>query len=162
MTIRTIDRALVLCAALALAACGSAQQPTENAATSQATTGSAQRAQSGATSGGEMGAGSCELTPVYFAYDSSELDGRARSTLESTARCLVPRNAAVRVTGMTDPRGTEEYNLALGERRARTVTQYLSNLGVDQTQVSSVGEEMASGEDEPGWARDRRAEIRAE
>lgn len=104
----------------------------------------------------------CSLSPVYFAYDSSELDSRARSSLESSARCLTQRNNAARVTGMTDPRGTEEYNLALGDRRARTVAQYLTNLGVDQSRPHSVGEEMASGTDESGWANDRRAEIRAE
>jgi peptidoglycan-associated lipoprotein len=98
---------------------------------------------------------------VYFAYDSSDLDSRARSSLEASARCLQQRGATARVTGMTDPRGTEEYNLALGDRRARSVKQYLTNLGVDPSRldVRSVGEEHAAGEDEHGWAQDRRAEI---
>jgi peptidoglycan-associated lipoprotein len=157
-----ITRTLVASAALAAVACGSAPPPAENTQADNRSTGSMQQARSGATSGGDTGAAGCEVRPVYFAYDSSELDSRARSSLETSARCLTQRNNTARVTGMTDPRGTEEYNLALGERRARTVTQYLSNMGVDQTRPHSVGEEMAAGNDESGWANDRRAEIRAE
>jgi peptidoglycan-associated lipoprotein len=162
MSTRTITRTLVASAALALVACGSAPQNAENAQADNGSTGSMQQGRNGATSGGDTGGAQCEIQPVYFAYDSSELDGRARSSLESSARCLTQRNNAARVTGMTDPRGTEEYNLALGERRARTVTQYLTNMGVDQSRPHSVGEEMAAGNDESGWANDRRAEIRAE
>ncbi|HEY8432102.1 MAG TPA: OmpA family protein, partial [Sandaracinaceae bacterium] len=60
-----------------------------------------------------------------------------------------------------DPRGTEEYNLALGERRARAVQSYLQNLGIDASRIhaSSMGEEMASGTDEASWARDRRVDF---
>jgi peptidoglycan-associated lipoprotein len=64
---------------------------------------------------------------------------------------------------MTDPRGTEEYNLALGERRAQAVTRYLSALGVESSlKARSVGEEMAAGDEDQGWARDRRAELNGE
>ncbi len=61
------------------------------------------------------------------------------------------------LSGAADPRGTEEYNIALGERRAQAVRSYLVSLGLDGNSVSttSVGEEMASGTDEAGWARDR-------
>src|SRR5690349_8069278 len=79
-------------------------------------TGEEQRSRGGvATSGGETGDAACSVEPVYFAYDSSELDGSARNALESDARCLVSRRHGARVVGMTDPRGTEEYNLALGD-----------------------------------------------
>jgi peptidoglycan-associated lipoprotein len=68
---------------------------------------------------------------------------------------------SAQLTGMTDPRGTEEYNLALGERRAQSAQQYLKSLGTDGSlSVSSMGEEMASGSDEAGWARDRRVDIK--
>src|SRR5690606_22628449 len=154
---------LVAAFALAAVACGSAQQQTTDQTQAGDRHTGASHATSGtpATSGGDYG-GSCDVRPVYFAYDSSDLDARARSTLEQNARCINQRDAAsVRVVGMTDPRGTEEYNLALGDRRARSVASYMSNLGVDQSRVNvrSMGEERASGQDESGWAQDRRAEI---
>lgn len=110
----------------------------------------------------DTGEASCSLTPVYFAYDSSELDSSARATMQSNAQCIQQRNiASVSLVGHTDPRGTEEYNLALGERRARAVQSYLQNLGIDASRIhaSSMGEEMASGTDEASWARDRRVDF---
>ena len=70
-------------------------------------------------------------------------------------------NGRVRITGAADPRGTEEYNLALGDRRATSVKRFLSALGVADTAIETVstGEEFATGTDESTWARDRRAEI---
>ena len=74
--------------------------------------------------------------------------------------CVQRRGGSnVAVTGMTDPRGTEEYNLALGDRRAQTVAGYMGSLGVSDVSTSSVGEEYARGSDEQGFANDRRAEI---
>ena len=141
--------------------CGGAQQiETESAA--NASTGSEESAQrlGGSRSGAQDNA-SCNVAPVYFAYDSSDLDARAREAAASNAACVSRRAAHARVTGMTDPRGTEEYNLALGDRRARSVTSYMSNLGVDSGSVDirSVGEELAAGEDESSWSRDRRADV---
>jgi peptidoglycan-associated lipoprotein len=106
----------------------------------------------------------CSLTAVYFGYDSSDLDPSARSALQTNAQCIQERDIPhVQLTGHTDPRGTEEYNLALGDRRARSVQGYLQNLGVDGSRVSarSMGEEMARGEDESSWSRDRRVEFEA-
>lgn len=155
---------LAIVAALATAAaCGSAPQTTETAAQNDRNTGAAHQGQRGtATSGGDTGGGgACNVSPVYFAFDSSDLDSRARSTLEQNARCINERDARARVVGMTDPRGTEEYNLALGDRRARAAASYLQNLGVDRgrLQTRSMGEEMASGSDESSWARDRRVDF---
>ncbi len=61
------------------------------------------------------------------------------------------------LTGACDPRGTEEYNIALGERRASAVREYMRSLGLNSSRVSitSVGEEMATGTDEASWAQDR-------
>ena len=101
----------------------------------------------------------CVLETVYFAFDSSELDRSARAAIEAAVECYRNQNPNVRIllTGACDPRGTEEYNIALGERRAQSVRGYMSSLGMDSSQISvtSVGEEMASGTDEAGWARDR-------
>ena len=149
---------------LLLVGCGSSAQNLEAQNGGDGLTGSDQRGRrAGAGNDGDLASrgGDCRTEAVYFAYDSSELDARARSAIESNANCVQRRTGQAAVTGMTDPRGTEEYNLALGDRRARTVTQYMGNLGVEgsRMQVHSVGEEYASGEEESGWSRDRRADI---
>jgi peptidoglycan-associated lipoprotein len=102
----------------------------------------------------------CVLETVYFAFDSSELDSSARAAIQAAAECYrgqADPGLSLLLTGACDPRGTEEYNLALGERRAQSVRSYLISLGMDGSRVSttSVGEEMATGTDEAGWARDR-------
>ncbi|MBC7172190.1 MAG: OmpA family protein, partial [Polyangiaceae bacterium] len=104
----------------------------------------------------------CALGTVYFGFDSSELSSESRDTLQASMTCMRERNLrTAQVIGHTDPRGTEEYNLALGERRAQAVVRYLQSLGVarEALNVSSMGEEMSSGTDESSWARDRRAEV---
>lgn len=106
--------------------------------------------------------GGCQLETVYFAFDSSNLESSARDAIAKNAQCIREKSmSGVRITGHTDPRGTEEYNLALGDRRARSVAQYLTSLGVEggKLQSTSMGEEMARGEDESGWSRDRRVEF---
>ena len=105
----------------------------------------------------------CNPRPVYFALDSSLLDDSARGQLASDAQCLVrTKQGALMVNGMADARGTEEYNLALSDRRARSVMSYLGSFGIDGNRVTirGLGEEMAKGKDEVGWQEDRRAEIR--
>lgn len=101
----------------------------------------------------------CSLQTVYFAFDSSELDAAARAVIEEAVECFRGQGleGSLRLTGACDPRGTEEYNLALGERRADAVRAYMRSLGADTSQVSitSVGEEFATGTDEASWARDR-------
>ena len=101
----------------------------------------------------------CVVETVYFAFDSSELDSSARSAVATAVECYRDQNPGVQLllTGATDPRGTEEYNIALGERRAQSVRSYMNSLGMSSNQISvtSVGEEMATGTDEAGWARDR-------
>lgn len=104
----------------------------------------------------------CNLDTVYFGFDSSTLENSARDAIAKNAQCVRERGmSSVKITGFTDPRGTEEYNLALGDRRARAVEQYMQSLGVDKRGLStaSMGEEMSRGEDESGWAQDRRVEF---
>ena len=102
----------------------------------------------------------CVLETVYFAFDSAELDSSARAALQAAVECYrgqADPGLSLLLTGACDPRGTEEYNIALGERRAQAVRGYLVSLGLDGSRISttSVGEEMATGTDEAGWARDR-------
>jgi peptidoglycan-associated lipoprotein len=105
--------------------------------------------------------GGCTLDPVYFGFDESTLDDPARDKLSQAASCIKSRGLkAVHVTGLTDPRGTEEYNLALGDRRAQSAKKYLESLGVDSSlTASSMGEELATGSDESSWSRDRRVDF---
>jgi peptidoglycan-associated lipoprotein len=99
---------------------------------------------------------------VYFETDEHVLDAQARAILDAQARWLVA-NPAVRVTieGHCDERGTREYNLALGERRANAAQNYLAARGVDPSRMSTIsyGKErpVALGSDPASWAQNRRA-----
>jgi len=99
---------------------------------------------------------------VYFPYDSYGLDEAARAVLGGQAEWLV-RNGSVRanIEGHTDERGTREYNLALGERRANAAKNFLAAQGVDPGRLSviSFGKERPAveGANEDAWARNRRA-----
>jgi len=101
----------------------------------------------------------CVVETVYFAFDSAELDSSSRTALQEAVECFRGQGSggSLLLSGAADPRGTEEYNIALGERRAQAVRSYLTSLGLDGNSISttSVGEEMATGTDEAGWARDR-------
>ncbi|RFA31344.1 peptidoglycan-associated lipoprotein [Alkalilimnicola ehrlichii] len=101
---------------------------------------------------------------VYFAFDSSELSSDDIALLEAHARHLANNpDLRVVVEGHTDERGSKEYNLALGERRANAAVRILTLNGVGQNQVESVsfGEEepVALGSNEEAWAQNRRAEL---
>ena len=99
----------------------------------------------------------CGLHTVYFGYDTSTLSSDAISKLKDTASCL--KKAAGRkhrLEGHCDPRGTVEYNIALGDARARSVQTYLTRLGVKDLRTVSKGELEATGTSETGWARDRK------
>ena len=107
----------------------------------------------------DPGPTACSLQTVQFDFDSDSLSSSARDAIASNARCIQERGMQrVHLTGHTDPRGTEEYNLALGDRRARSVMRYITSLGVDQgaLSASSMGEEMARGTDEGSWFNDRK------
>ncbi len=111
---------------------------------------------------GEATEPACSLQPVYFDFDSDVLAPAARDVVQANVRCMRQLGiTAVHLTGYTDPRGTEEYNLALGERRARTVRDYMVALGVDAgaIDISSMGEEMSRGTDEASWRLDRRVDV---
>ena len=101
---------------------------------------------------------------VFFDYDSNVVKDEFTPVLEAHASYLTSHpNAKVVLEGHTDERGTREYNLALGERRAKAVAQYLSLLGASAAQIESVsfGEERPSveGFDESAWGKNRRVEI---
>ena len=104
------------------------------------------------------------FTAVLFDYDSAQIRESERAKAEAVADFL-RRNtrAGVIIAGHCDERGSREYNLALGERRALAVRQYLAGLGIDQSVIQTVsyGEEqpVAAGHDESSWSQNRRAEF---
>lgn len=101
---------------------------------------------------------------IHFAYDSSELTPMSRMLLKEKALWL-QENSGVRVMieGHCDDRGTTEYNLALGERRALSVQNFLINLGISESRLSTIsyGEErpIDLARNETAWAKNRRAQF---
>ncbi|MBP7830937.1 MAG: OmpA family protein [Kiritimatiellae bacterium] len=104
-----------------------------------------------------------QFTPVYFDYDSSQIKDSERSKLDAVASSLQGSQAGLVVEGHADERGSNEYNLALGERRALAVRAYLVGLGIDgdRIQTKSLGEEqpVSMGHDDESWSQNRRGEF---
>jgi len=116
------------------------------------------------TDGTMPGTEECSLVRVRFAFDSAQLDEAAMRLLREDAECLSKRGAtALLVEGHCDERGTTEYNVALGARRADAVKRYLAAFGVKAPiDAVSFGKELplASGSEDSAWAQNRRAEFR--
>jgi len=104
------------------------------------------------------------IDPVYFDFDKSNIRPDAVPVLKDAASELSSNGQKVLIEGHTDNRGSEEYNLALGERRASSVRRYLSNLGVPMGQMTivSYGEirPAANGNTEAAWALNRRCNFK--
>ena len=101
---------------------------------------------------------------IYFRYDSDQIQDEYVSVMQAHAQYLRDNpDSRIIIEGHTDERGTPEYNIALGERRARAVARYMQNLGVDVNQLSivSYGEEkpVDPGHTENSWQKNRRAVI---
>ncbi|MEQ8968448.1 MAG: peptidoglycan-associated lipoprotein Pal [Azospirillaceae bacterium] len=99
---------------------------------------------------------------VFFGFDRYDLSAEAQAILDRQAQWLQQYpNLRVTIEGHTDERGTREYNLALGERRANAVSNYLIARGIDPGRIQTVsyGKERPAvvGSDESAWARNRRA-----
>jgi len=103
-------------------------------------------------------------TRIYFDYDSSMLTAEGQAIAEAHAHFLAGNNVSIVLEGHTDERGTREYNLALGERRAKAVADVFMALGIDPARIETIsyGEEnpVAEGHDESAWQLNRRVEIR--
>ena len=105
---------------------------------------------------------SSKLKDVHFAFDKSDLSGEARNILKESADLLKQSpNAKIQIEGHCDERGSTSYNLALGEKRAASVKDYLVSLGVPAEMLSTIsyGEEkpVDPGHNEEAWAKNRRA-----
>jgi peptidoglycan-associated lipoprotein len=106
-----------------------------------------------------------QLQDVFFDYDQASLRSDARRVLDADAAVLKSSDGGVvTLEGHCDERGTVEYNLALGERRARAAKQYLVGLGVPDSQLRTIsyGEErpFAPGHDESAWGQNRRVHFK--
>ena len=100
----------------------------------------------------------------YFDFDQATLSADTRAALDAQIAVLKDSNAKVRLEGHADERGTREYNMALGERRANAVANYLVINGVARYRIEAVsyGEEcpMTSGSDDSVWSQNRRVELK--
>ena len=101
---------------------------------------------------------------AFFAFNSARLRPQDHRVLGQLAECFSTgplKGREMRLVGHADPRGDEEYNMLLGERRAENVKQYIAEKGLasDKIAVTSRGEMDATGTDEASWARDRRVDI---
>lgn len=160
---RTLPLLLAASAALALGACAKKapkELPPPPADTTAQTT--------APTTGGVVPGSQADFLAsvmsdrIFFALDSSDIADQDRATLQSQAQWLqrYPNKRAT-IEGHCDERGTRDYNLALGERRANAAKNYLAALGIDPGRLSviSYGKERpdALGSDEASWAKNRRA-----
>ena len=104
-----------------------------------------------------------QFPPVYFTYDSSDIQSSETGKLHQLADFMKRAPNNIILAGFTDERGTEEYNRALGERRAQATRNYLISLGVSGSRIQTVsfGLEMPAdpGHNEAAWAKNRRSET---
>jgi peptidoglycan-associated lipoprotein len=116
----------------------------------------------GGAAGGDMP--KCNLEPIYFGFDQYTIPEEAKAILQKNAECLSTTPRAISVIGLTDPRGTDEYNIGLSDDRAQAIITYLGRLGIDASRLHKVpkGEGEATGSDESGWSKDRRVEFKWE
>jgi peptidoglycan-associated lipoprotein len=143
----------LLAAVSILAACSSTPQTTGGAGGATAET--------GIRAGSQQDLNAQAGDRVFFAYDRSDITPEGRATLEKQAAWMKANaNVTVTVEGHTDERGTREYNLALGERRANAVKNVLVALGIPAQRVSTIsyGKERPAvvGSTEAAWAQNRR------
>ncbi|CAA0078922.1 Outer membrane protein P6 [BD1-7 clade bacterium] len=163
----------LVAASLLVVACGS-NEPKDQEQAGNTPASSTESSNAGASTtalGGETNIteSTVEEAPIaapsvfYFGFDKSALSQDTREGLDQLAIELKGTQGKVRIEGNTDERGTREYNLALGERRAQSVANYLAVQGVDPARfdIISYGEEKPAvyGSNEAAWAKNRRVEV---
>jgi peptidoglycan-associated lipoprotein len=175
---RMITIACLLAGAVLLAGCPKKATTIQPPTAGSQVDGSSSTAPSGApsTSGSDLGGdngvngGAGEATGplarkvIYFDFDKSEIKAEYADIVKLSAQTLTVRpGLKVKLEGNTDERGTREYNIGLGERRAQAVRRALMLQGVAETQITTVsfGAERpaAEGDDEGAWSQNRRVEV---
>lgn len=165
----------ILFTAAFLVACSSSDTKNEEAAAAEAAASAASAAaaaEAQRSAAAEQAEGQMRLQEAatafgsvfYFEYDSSTLTAEAQRALDAHIAALQGADNTVRLEGHTDERGTRDYNMALGERRANAVRDYMVVNGVASFRIETVsyGEEqpIAYGSGESNWAQNRRVEIK--
>lgn len=156
-------------AMVVLAGCSSTDTATDSSAASgingasggsSVTTGSAQGSDLNASGDTAMQSD----TVFYFEFDSAVIDSESRAALITHAEKIKASGAEVRLEGHADERGTREYNIALGERRANAVSDFLALQGVSRSQIEAIsyGEEYPAmtGSSQASYAKNRRVELK--
>ena len=137
-----------------LASCSSVSMDRTNDATAISATATGAYSDTGITSNNIL----------YFAYDKSDINSEGRTKIRTLAKLINDNNLSVRIEGHCDERGQREYNLALGEKRAKTVAELLIINGVasDKIDTVSYGEEKPAspGSNERSWSQNRRALVK--
>ena len=168
--------ALYLMIAVAAAACASHEQRTEPQVTDRSSGVNTPSTTQGSNtlsptnpnagvSGNELHSGVLAKRSVYFDFDSNAVKDEYRGLVQAHSRYLNDhRDQRIRIEGNCDERGSREYNLALGQRRAEAVKKTMTVLGVSDGRIETVsyGEEkpVAQGHDEAAWQQNRRADIK--
>ncbi len=158
---------LLLCATAWVGACKKAEEPTTSPTTTEAATPTAATTEEAGQAGvvvDDAVVKLCDLPEARFDFDSAKLSPSATTMLDALAVCFISgpgKDEGMRLVGHADPRGTEDYNMGLGQRRAGSVSEYLLEKGLpeDRMETSSRGELDAVGTEDTGWARDRRVDI---
>jgi len=164
---RTLTSVLILSSAMLLAACSSTKLNNDKAPVvdhSGANAGTVSTVNAASTDPLNDPNGVLAKRSVYFDFNSYTVKPEYQSLLENHAKYLESHpNRKITIQGNTDERGSAEYNLALGQKRAEAVRKSLALLGVSDSQMEAVsfGKEKpkAQGHDEAAWAQNRRADI---
>jgi peptidoglycan-associated lipoprotein len=165
---------LLISAVIGIAGCGKRTKPDASAGTNTQQSGAdTSGADSSAAGGGDTGDGTEIAGPqegllakriIYFDFDSSEIRGEGTEIVSAHAKHIASSpGLKIRLEGHTDERGSREYNIGLGERRAQAVRRALMLQGAADPQLSTVsyGEErpVGAGSDEAAWTQNRRVEL---
>ena len=173
---KLIIAAIVVAATLAGCSSTPTTAPVEDKSAAAAAPGTSGASTSGASTSGVSGSPTGATNPlkdpknilskrsIYFEYDSFVVVEQFKPTVEAHAKYLAAnRSAKITLQGNTDERGSREYNIALGQKRADAVKRMLTLMGVQEVQVESVsfGKEKPrrEGHDEASWAENRRVDI---
>ena len=144
-------KSLLISLSFLITACGSISN--ERASDASAVSASA--------SGAYSDQGITSSNVLYFAYDKSDVNSEGRAKIRNLAKIINKEGLNVRIEGHCDERGTREYNLALGERRANSVKEFLVSLGVEPGRITTIsyGKERpaADGSTSEAWAENRRS-----
>jgi peptidoglycan-associated lipoprotein len=159
---------ILVCAAALVGACKKKDEPTTAPTATETAPPAASTTEESADQAGVVVDDAvvklCDLPEARFDFDSAKLSPSATTMLDALAACFISgpaKDKNMRLVGHADPRGTDEYNMGLGQRRAGSVSAYLVKKGLaeDRMETSSRGELDATGSDDQGWAKDRRVDI---